>query len=148
MDSNESKKLINDLTEIQDLYYVSMMLLCSYSDDKNKIPELALITNKKSFLNIIEYFGGKTIKIPTKQELNKVLKSIQVYYYYNIKYKEWNEISNILEIQDINKLKEYNKYAVERLQMLDIKDFKIRKDIDNESQEEEKDYRDAYKECN
>lgn len=94
---DEVLKLMYSIKETSDLYYLSLLILdqLGTSDKGGKryksISELAYLTDTKSFLNLVYYYGGKTIKIPTYEEVGHALKLISLYYYYDIQGYGWKE---------------------------------------------------------
>ncbi|PJZ19739.1 hypothetical protein CEW46_21405 [Bacillus cereus] len=87
-------ELLNMMTSDKDLYYVSLMLLyLSRKDGRySTISELAYLLEPKSFLNLLWYYEGQTIRIPTKGELDAMLRLILAYYYYDIQKLPWQEV--------------------------------------------------------
>lgn len=77
----------------QDVYSI----LCSYLYEFKNIPdysilcELAYLLDSKSFINIIKYFEGQTIKIPTMEEFQSSIKVLLLLQYYEIEKKPWKE---------------------------------------------------------
>ena len=91
---NPTLQLINQIKDTSDLYYISLLLLDRLGESKSKYSataELAYLVDLKSFLNIVYYYGGKTIRIPTPDELQNNLRLISLYYYYDIKGFGWKE---------------------------------------------------------
>lgn len=89
--SKEKINLKNDfetlksLTNSSDIYYLSLLMLSTYKKSNYKqIPELALILDQKNFLDFIDVYGGKTIKVPTKKEVLRYTKIIGIVYYTQI----------------------------------------------------------------
>ncbi len=76
------KEELNQLKET-DVY--SMLLFVLYKmrgiEEYSVLSELAYILDKKNLLNLCEYFGGLTIKIPTIDELESLLNSLLMYQY-------------------------------------------------------------------
>ena len=76
------KEELNQLKET-DVY--SMLLFVLYKmrgiEEYSILSELAYILDKKNLLNLCEYFGGLTIKIPTIDELESLLNSLLMYQY-------------------------------------------------------------------
>lgn len=77
---------IRDLTTTKDLYTLSLFLLWKMSDipEYSTTAQLAYILDKKSLLNICDFLGGQTIKIPTTQELIDMFYTIEMYQLINI----------------------------------------------------------------
>ena len=76
------KDELNSLKEV-DVY--SMLLFVLYKmkdiDEYSLLSELAYVLDKQNLLNLCEYFGGMTIKIPTIDELESILNSMLLYQY-------------------------------------------------------------------
>jgi len=53
--------------------------------------ELFYLLDKDSFLNLIKYYGGKTIRIPSSDEISNVLKVILLFQYYKIEEMSWED---------------------------------------------------------
>ncbi|AMM44938.1 hypothetical protein SP15_140 [Bacillus phage SP-15] len=86
--------LLNQMSETNDLYFVSMMLLYLQKEDSrySTLSELSFILDQSSFLNLIWFYEGQTIKIPTKKELSESLRLILCYYYYDVQKLPWEEV--------------------------------------------------------
>lgn len=76
------KEELNQLKET-DVY--SMLLFILYKmkniEEYSTLSELAYVLDKTNLLNLCEYFGGLTIKIPTIEELESLLNSLLLYQY-------------------------------------------------------------------
>lgn len=55
------------------------------------VSELSYLLDYKSFIKLITYYNGMTIKIPSIDEVNDMLKVLLVYQYYEIEKLSWNE---------------------------------------------------------
>lgn len=101
----------------QDVYAV----LCSYLYEFKEIPEysilceLAYLLNDKSFINLIKYFEGQTLHIPTKEEFQSGIRVLLLLQYYEIEKKPWKDSLKLAGFQSsegrvaqnkLNKLKE------------------------------------------
>jgi hypothetical protein len=77
----------------QDIY----ALICSYLFDCCDVPqysmicELAYLLDTKSFINLIKYFEGQEIKIPTKEEFQSCIKVLLLYVYHEVEGMKWKE---------------------------------------------------------
>lgn len=73
------------------------------------LSELSFVLDKDNFLNLCEYFGGLTIKIPTINELQSIVYSLMLYQYVEIENKSLPDslklIGDVPDI-DMNKVKE------------------------------------------
>ena len=76
------------------------------------LSELIYILHKDEFLRLCEYFGGMKIKIPTIEELERLINVLILYQYTNIDKMEYDDAIKILdcnkkELSEIKK--DYNK---------------------------------------
>ena len=60
------------------------------------LSELAYILDKQNLLYLLEYFGGMTITIPTKEELQLVINTLLVYQYVKVEKMSYQKALNIL----------------------------------------------------
>ncbi len=63
-------------------------------DEYSTLSELAYILDKDTLLNLCEYFGGLTIKIPTIEEIDSIVNSLLLYQYINIDGYSYKEAIN------------------------------------------------------
>lgn len=70
-------KLDND-----DIYSLALFTLYKLTDDPkySSVSELVYLLDKKSLFNLLDYYGGMTIKIPTRDELMNVINALILYY--------------------------------------------------------------------
>lgn len=77
-----------ELNRLKETDLFSLLLFVLYKirniDEYSTISELAYVLDKQNLLNLCEYFGGITIKVPTIDELESVINSLLVYQYVNI----------------------------------------------------------------
>ena len=70
-----------DILKTQDIY--SLLLFCLYKMTDNPkystLSELVYVLDRKNLLRLIEYYGGTTLTIPTKEELDTLLSALQLY---------------------------------------------------------------------
>lgn len=64
-----------------DIYSILMFALykLNNSDEFSALSELSFVLDEKNLLNLCEYFGGLTIRIPTIEELELLLCGLNVY---------------------------------------------------------------------
>ena len=85
-------ELIDKMND-QDVYSV----LCSFLYDLKKVPEYAMLSelcyllDVESFLNLLKYFEGQTIKIPTKDEFAELVQVLLLFQYYEIEKRPWKD---------------------------------------------------------
>ncbi len=77
------KKLIQESDKQDYNQYFSTILYTLYKLGDNEkyatLSELPFILDGKNLLNFLEYYGGKTITIPTKEELLNVISALSIY---------------------------------------------------------------------
>lgn len=82
-----------------DIY--SMMLFALYKLKDNPkystLVALPYILNRDSLLNFLDCFGGLTITIPTREELNVVINALLLYQFVNLENIEFNEAFKLLD---------------------------------------------------
>lgn len=109
MSNNEIKNL-----KSTDLY--SLMLFALYKlanvPEYSALSELIYFMDKDSFLNLCEFFGGCTIKIPTIHDLEMLTNALLLYQNVNIDGMEYDKAIDVLGI-DTTEMREvktnYNK---------------------------------------
>ena len=85
-------ELMSRLTK-PDVYSV----LCSFLYDLKEVPEyttlseLCYLVDIDSFMNLLQYFEGQTIKIPTKEEFTEVAQILLLFQYYEIEKRPWKD---------------------------------------------------------
>lgn len=98
-----------ELNNLKSTNIYSLMLFAMYKliniPEYSTLSELVYILNKDDFLNLCEYFGGTTIKIPTIHELKSLTYALLLYQYVNIDNIEYNEALKLIG-HDSNELRE------------------------------------------
>lgn len=100
----------------QDVYSI----ICSFMYEIKKIPqytalsELCYMMDVESFLKLITYFGGRTIKIPTKEEFSEVIQMLLLFHYYKVENRPWKDSLALANIPSNR-----GKGALNRLQALE-----------------------------
>lgn len=82
-------RLKQDLKSLKETDIYSLVLFALYQITDNPkystLSELAyVLNNKDSLYNLLDYFGGVTLRIPTKQELQVVINALLIYQYVKI----------------------------------------------------------------
>lgn len=105
-----------ELEKLKTTDLFSLLLFVLYKirdiDEYSTISELAYVLDKQNLLNLCEYFGGITIRIPTIDELESIINSLLIYQYVNIDGYTYNEaVSKIgFDSYQLRKVKkDYNK---------------------------------------
>lgn len=93
--NNTIRKELDNL-KMTDTFSLILFVLYKIRDveEYSTISELAYILDKDALLNLCEYFGGLTIKIPTIEELNSIVNSLLLYQYINIDGYSYEEAIN------------------------------------------------------
>ena len=75
-----------DNLKMTDTFSLILFVLYKIRDvsEYSTISELAYILDKDALLDLCEYFGGLTIKIPTIEEIESIINSLLLYQYINI----------------------------------------------------------------
>jgi len=87
-----------------DVYSLMLFVLYKTTDipEYSTLSELCYLLDQKCLSNLLEYYGGKTITIPTKEEMKNVLNALLLYQLINIEGKEYKDA-----VEEINS-PEYN----------------------------------------
>lgn len=83
MKNDKYKSIIDNISNDTDLYFVIMMVLSSLHKDSQygSVADLVYLLDSKSFSNLLYYFEGQTLKIPTRAEFTFLLNLLKLYYY-------------------------------------------------------------------
>ncbi len=111
--SNTLRKELDNL-KMTDTFSLILFVLYKIRDVKeySTLSELAYILDKDALLNLCEYFGGMSIKIPTIEELDSIINSLLLYQYVNLdgySYKDALEKIGFDSFQLRQIKKDYNK---------------------------------------
>ena len=89
----------------KDIYSLILFILYKLKETPEyaTLSELIYILDNENFIKLINYYGGKTIKIPTLSELSNVLNALIVYERQQNTDQKLTEILNDLEIEDKSK---------------------------------------------
>ena len=109
---------LNNLKE-RDLYSLSLFSLYKLIGipEYSSLSEMAYVLDKENLLNLCEYFGGQTIKIPTTTELESLVYSLLLYQYVKIEKIDYDEAIKIIghESKDLRAVKANYRKLVEVL---------------------------------
>lgn len=90
-------------------------ILCSFLYDLKEVPEystlseLCYLLDINSFLNLLKYFEGQTIKIPTKEEFAEVVQILLLFQYYEIEKRPWKDCIKLVGLDTCNGKMAHNK---------------------------------------
>lgn len=86
----DPRSLLEDVNSIPELYYLANTMMAS--NQRNKVsPEVPLLIGYDAYSKLISFYGGASVYIPSKDELQQNLLGVMSYYYYNIKGLSWND---------------------------------------------------------
>lgn len=111
------KKYLNSL-KLQDIYSLLLFTLykCKDMPEYSTLSELAYVLDENNLLNLCECFGGMTIKVPTIQELENLICTLNIYKNTHI---EKSPLDKELENLELN---QYDKSEIKEMysQLLNI----------------------------
>ena len=75
-----------------EIYFLALALLhvLRDEDDFSDVSRLALILDRENFDRLIDNCGGMTVTIPTRSEVNELLKSLLFYQLRYLRHNSWN----------------------------------------------------------
>lgn len=119
--------MISDkVSVLKDTDTYSLMLFVLYKligiPEYSALSELAYVLDKENLLNLFEYFGGTTLKIPTLSELETLVYSLLLYEYVNIDHKDYEEACALLNknSEDLREIKSNYRKICEVLSKYDF----------------------------
>lgn len=88
-----------------DIYSLMLFALFKMRDIKeySTLSELVYVLDRKSLMNFLETFGGMTITVPTKGELQILVNSLLLYQLVDIENKDYQESLDSLDIKTFAK---------------------------------------------
>lgn len=114
----ETKKILETMNQ-EDIYSIILHALFRLKDTPEyaSLSELAYLLNGKSLMNLLEYYGGQTITIPTIKEFRVVVNSLLLYQYVNIEGMEMSQAEKLIK-SDTYSLKEIRDCYVKMVDIL------------------------------
>lgn len=100
-----------DITTLKDIdiYSLSMFVLYKLTEipEYSAISELPYVLDRDNMLRLCEYFGGRTIRIPTTDELYSLMNILLLYQYVNIEHIPYDSAVEIIgyESKELRKVK-------------------------------------------
>lgn len=91
-----------------DIYSLMLFVLYKSTDIKeySSLSQLAFILDKDSLLKLCEFYGGLTIKIPTINELETILKGLLLYQQVHLENKNIDDIIDKYDKESIEYYKQ------------------------------------------
>ena len=117
------KEELNKLKSV-DIYSLMLFALFKIRDvpEYATLSELSYILDKKNLLNLCEYFGGLTIKIPTISELESMIYILVLYQLVDIDGMDYDEAIKQIGYQSSD-LRQVKSEYVKMKELLDEYDF-------------------------
>lgn len=108
-------KLMQSIESDRDVFFITQVALTQMMNSPNysTTAELFYLVDRKSLLNLLTYYGGQTITIPTKEELLEALNYLTLYYYYEIRGLSFSEAldkTNLPKVPGRRYTKRYKKF--------------------------------------
>jgi hypothetical protein len=94
----ETREKIESL-QVTDVYSLILFAIYKMRDvpEYSTLSELAYILDKDSLFNFLEFYGGTTIKVPTLQEFNNIIRGLVLYQAVNLEGVEFSKAFRKLE---------------------------------------------------
>ena len=109
--------ILKALEELDKKDIYSVILFCLYKLKNNEkystLSELIYILDNDNFIKFINYFGGKTITVPTINELSNILNALLV-----LEQMENNDIDIDTAMKNVNIKSIDKKYILENIDIL------------------------------
>ena len=90
----------NLLLKLKDMDLYSLALFSLYklmgTAEYSSLSEMVYVLDKNNLLNLCEYFGGQTIRIPTIDELTNLVYSLLLYQYVKIEKMPYDEAIKLI----------------------------------------------------
>lgn len=97
----QKKEISEKLNELKATDVYSLLLFAIYklldNPKYSTLSELSYILDKDNLLKFLTYYGGKTISIPTLEELSLLLDALFLYNYVNLNNLEFAEALKLLD---------------------------------------------------
>lgn len=116
--------IVAALKEMNKVDIYSFMLFALYElrkiEEYRVLSELSYILDNQSIINFLDYYGGMTIKVPTKEDFRLIINALLLYQYINIENMSFEEAIKQLDKNknDIVKIKEAYKVISPLLEKL------------------------------
>lgn len=110
-----------------DIYSLSMFMLYKLKDipEYTVLSELPYVLDKDNMLKFCQYFGGRTIKVPTVKELYSIMYLLLLYEYVNIEGMEYQEAIKLIGY-DNNQLRSVKSQYNKLCKVLEDYNFNVR----------------------
>jgi hypothetical protein len=108
----ETKEKLQSM-QMTDVYSLLLFALYKIKDlpEYSTLSEMAYIMDGDSLFKFMEYFGGKTIRIPTLAEFKVVVEALLLYQYVNLEGISYNQALKLLDTSEASLKDIKNCYA-------------------------------------
>ena len=107
-------KIKEELLNLKSSDIYSLMLFVLYKvkgiPDYAALSEMAYLLDKESLLTLCEYYGGLTIKIPTIDELEDLVKALLMYQLVDVEKRNYEDALIIIGLESSEKRKLKSNY--------------------------------------
>lgn len=123
---NKIDKALADL-KLTDIYSILLFALFKLKDDPkySTLSELCYVIDNDSFINMLQYFGGKTITFPTIKEFKDLVDALCLYELANIDKMDYSRALRELDI-DKKRMEQLSDIYTKICDILKNYDFKRR----------------------
>lgn len=120
------KKSLDKLKDV-DIYSLMLFALYKFVDipEYSALSELIYVLDKKNLLNLCEYFGGLTLRVPTIDELEILAGALLLYQYINLEGKSYEEGSKLINC-NTNQLRAIKRNYLKLVDILNNYEFSRR----------------------
>lgn len=108
----ETKEKLQSM-QMTDVYSLLLFALYKIKDlpEYSTLSEMAYILDGDSLFKFMEYFGGKTIRVPTLAEFKVVVEALLLYQYVNLEGISYNQALKLLDTSEASLKDIKNCYA-------------------------------------
>lgn len=108
----ETKEKLQSM-QMTDVYSLLLFALYKIKDlpEYSTLSEITYILDGDSLFKFMEYFGGKTIKVPTLAEFKVVVEALLLYQYVNLEGISYNQALKLLDTSEASLKDIKNCYA-------------------------------------
>lgn len=108
----ETKEKLQSM-QMTDVYSLLLFALYKIKDlpEYSTLSEMAYILDGDSLFKFMEYFGGKTIRVPTLEEFKVVVEALLLYQYVNLEGISYNQALKLLDTSEASLKDIKNCYA-------------------------------------
>ena len=99
-------RLIDELNKLKESDFYSLLLFVLYKiidiPEYSTLSEMSYVLDKENLLNLCEYFGGMTIRIPTIKEMEDIVYALLLFEYVDIRHIDFEEALSMVKTNDNN----------------------------------------------